>query len=281
MKYAIAPLRICLGGGGTDLPEFCREHGGFWVSGAINQHVIVSGPPTTTVRAPFSGCGLGSSGAYWAALCALEDLSGRQLARRAAALEMAEQAVGYQDAYISAYGGVRAFRFRPGGSWPEIAHSFSPRELRRAGLYLYHIGGTHRAERVLADQNEALRRGDVNVIALLRETMQIGQDVFSALASMRYEALGALFNQHWALKRRLGGQVSNDRVEECRRIARLAGATGVKLVGAGGGGFLLCQCPDGPDRVAEALRPLGARHVPFHFVALGARKITDDGADNE
>jgi D-glycero-alpha-D-manno-heptose-7-phosphate kinase len=223
--------------------------------------------------------GMGSSSSFTVGLLgALHALQGQasdaaRLAREACQVEIDRlgEPIGKQDQYIAAYGGLQFIRFLPDGTVsvdPVICDARLKRELQRR-LLLFHVGGARRAGDLLARQSARTQdnRG------ALRELCAIAVRMRDALASGRdLNEFGRLLDEAWRVKRSLDGAVSNGRIDDCHRRALEAGALGGKLLGAGGGGFLLFYCePHLHDRVRAELR--GLAEVPFGFDPHGAKVV--------
>lgn len=308
-----APLRISLGGGGTDLPSHFHRHGGLVVSAAIDRRVRVRIEALGTDRYRLShleeeecdhpsqirhpilraailrhgdgrslelssegdvppGTGLGSSGAY--AVCvvrALElghgrDLASAELAEAACAIELDDlgRTVGRQDQYAAAFGGVNAFGFAEDDS-VEVRSLSLPDRSRQAledNFLLFFTGQSRSAAEVLGEQVRRALAGDAELDANLRRTHQLAAACASALEAGDLEALAALMEENWKLKRgRLPGIVT-PRFEELRGLALEAGARAAVLTGAGAGGYLLAYVPD-PQALRAAMTRAGAPELPF------------------
>jgi D-glycero-alpha-D-manno-heptose-7-phosphate kinase len=306
-----APLRVALGGGGTDLAAYYREHGGLVVSTAIDRyvHMTVSSrfarryvlkhleweevDHPSEVRHPIlraalehhwdggavelasvgdapPGTGLGSSGAYAvcsiAALAALagRDLDRHQLAEAACHLEieLVGRAIGKQDQYAAAFGGVRAYEFRPDDTVEvrELALSERVRAALRDEFLLFFTGRARSAADILGagQSQDALHR-----------LKRLAADTCAALEADDLDALGELMEEHWEAKRlRSPGTVTPD-MEELRDRALRTGARGVISLGAGGGGFLAVYTPD-PPRTRAAL---DAAELPFGLDSEGCTTL--------
>jgi D-glycero-alpha-D-manno-heptose-7-phosphate kinase len=296
---ARAPLRVALGGGGTDLPSYYREHGGFVVSTAIDRYVHIvatagfqkryrlkhleweevddpaevrhpilrealahhwNGGPVelaSVADAP-PGTGLGSSGAY--AVCAIKalrrlaggDLAPAELAEEACHLEieLLGRSIGKQDQYAAAFGGARAYTFRP-DDCVEVRELELSDEVRRAlrdDFLLFFTGRERSASDVLAGQVA----GDARSRRALDRLRALAQETCAALEAGDLERCGMLMDEHWEAKReRAPGTVTND-MDALRERALEAGARGVISLGAGGGGFLLVYTSE-PERTRAAL----------------------------
>jgi D-glycero-alpha-D-manno-heptose-7-phosphate kinase len=318
---ARAPLRVALGGGGTDLPSYYREHGGLVVSTAIDRYVhmvVTSGfqrryrlkhleweevDDPGDVRHPIlrealghhwnggpvelasvsdapPGTGLGSSGAY--AVCAIKALRGLtgsdlppdELAEQACHLEidLLGRSIGKQDQYAAAFGGARAYTFRPDDS-VEVRELALPEHVKHAlrdEFLLFFTGRERSASDVLAGQvadDPRIRRALDRLFELARETT-------AALEGGDLERCGDLMQEHWEAKRERAPGTVTDEMEELRERALRAGARGVISLGAGGGGFLLVYTP-APGRTRAALD--GARELTFDLDAEGAVALESGG----
>jgi D-glycero-alpha-D-manno-heptose-7-phosphate kinase len=312
---ARAPLRISLGGGGSDLPSHFSEHGGFAVSATIDRHVhmLVSDAPGERYRlkhlehedvaaaddiehpilrvaigrhwngSPIDlastgdvapGTGLGSSGAY--AVCTLkalavaagEEATPADLAERACAIEIDDlgRTVGKQDQYAAAFGGVNAFTFARDGSVEvrPLAVSEDTIAALEERLILFDTGQRRSAAAILAGQVE--RSGESGLVANLGRAVELARDGAAALEAGELGRLGELMNAQWALKRERSPAASTDRVEQLREAALAGGASGAILMGAGGGGFVLCYSEQ-PNRVRAAV---DARELEFGLDLGGA-----------
>ena len=310
---ARAPLRITLGGGGTDLPSHYREHGGFVVSAAIDRRVHVTVGPATSdrmrlvhleweevedaaeIRHPIlraaigrhwngrpldlssvgdvpPGTGLGSSGAYTVcAVKALEVASGRdpspsELAEAACAIELGDlgRTVGKQDQYAAAYGGVNSYTFERDGTVAvrPLELSAETRGALRKRFLLFFTGQSRSAAEILADQVERTLAGDSELLENLMRTEEVARAGAAALEDGDLDRVGALMTEQWELKGRRLPQIATPRFERLRAAALEAGAAGVTMMGAGGGGFLLAYAPQ-RESVRAAMAAAGAPELTF------------------
>lgn len=224
---------------------------------------------------PSSGSGLGSSSSLTVGLLnALYAYRGmqvtnEQLAREACRIEidLCGKPIGKQDQYIAAYGGLRFFEFHADGSVAVDALTVDRQRLS-AGLMLFYTNMTRRADPILQEQkaNTDSRRDSLDGIRDL------------ALASRRaveardYDAIGDVLARNWAMKKQLAGGITNPEINAMVAKAQAGGATGCKICGAGGGGFLLTYCPpDRRDQLRSAMA--GYREMPFFLERLGSRVI--------
>jgi D-glycero-alpha-D-manno-heptose-7-phosphate kinase len=318
--FSRAPLRISLGGGGTDLPSYYREHGGFLVSGAIDKYAYMlthtvfqrryrmkyseleevdavseirhpilresllrhwSGSPLeiASVADVPAGTGMGSSGAYTVAL-----LKGLARARCTAITpgDLAESAceieidvlgepVGKQDPYVAAHGGICAYTFNPDGSVDVEPLELETTTLRRMRdqLLLFYTGEARSASHMLADQDTRSKAGDEKMLANLHRTKELGRQSYELLRAGRLEEYAELMHEHWEHKRRRSPGMSDGRIDMLYEIARRTGAIGGKLVGAGGGGFLLVYTLR-PEETRQAMAEENAQELAFDFEFSGA-----------
>ena len=314
------PLRIGLLGGGTDLPDYYREHGGRVLNCAIDKYVYVivkerfdddiyvnyskkeivtavedlehelvreamlmtgvaNGVEITTLAdIPSAGSGLGSSSAVTVGLLhALFAYRGRQvtaeeLAERACAIEIecCGKPIGKQDQYIAAFGGIRDIRFGPGDDVlaGELALSPAERWALQHQIMLFYTGITRSADTILAEQTANIEATRPQ-LDILRDLAGFGAD---RLRSGDIDALGGAIREGWEAKRKLASGVSNRQIDLAVTRALDAGASGAKLTGAGGGGFLLVICPMERQRaVRESL--VGMRELPVKLDRLGSRVV--------
>jgi D-glycero-alpha-D-manno-heptose-7-phosphate kinase len=311
-----APLRLSLGGGGTDLPSHYREHGGFVLSAAIDRHVHVlvstgfqsrfrlkhleweEVDAPAEVRHPIlraalerhwdggplelasvsdvpPGTGLGSSGAYGVAvLKALRpELDARQLAEAACEIEIEVlgRTVGKQDQYAAAHGGVCAYTFERDGA-VDVRRLTLPDSARRAlreQFLLFFTGAERSASELLSHQVTRTLAGDAATAANLERTAALARETCAALEAGEVGRFGELMDEQWEIKRARAPGAVTDEIEGLRTTARAAGAQGVMLMGAGGGGFLLVHTPD-PERTRAAMERSGAPELRFDLDLEGA-----------
>ncbi|MCI0703381.1 MAG: galactokinase [Planctomycetia bacterium] len=319
-----SPLRISLGGGGTDLPSYYREHTGFLVAAAIDRHVhiiinrsilpemilkysqtervtdvkdiqhplvreamrLVGMPAEGLEIAAMAdipaGTGLGSSGSFCTALLrALHALcdgnpSAAEIAEQACHIEIdrLKEPVGKQDQYIAAVGGVTCFRFNPDGHVeysPLRASSNTLRQLEQ-NLLLFFTGYTRSASEVLREQDTKTKSADKSMIENLHFIKDIGLKSKDALEGGDLRGFAELMNVHWRWKKKRSGNMSNSRIDEWYEFGMNNGGLGGKLIGAGGGGFLMFYTEE-RDRLCDAMAEAGLQDVPFRFDFQGTRVV--------
>ena len=319
-----SPLRISLGGGGTDLPSYYCEHGGFLVAAAIDKYVYLTlhrtfmpdlivkysklerVPAASQLKHPLireafallgmdgrsleltsmadipGGTGLGSSGSFTTALLKVLHASNKNLISPA---ELAEQAcqieidrlnepVGKQDPYISAVGGITVFTFQANGRVEYRPCRISEETLFNLedNLLLFFTGYARSASAILKDQDDRSKKSDQAMLDSLHFTKELGHESLQALESGNLEEFARLMDVHWKRKRARSSGMSNNQINEWYDHAMANGALGGKLIGAGGGGFLMFYAGE-KTRLRHAMREKGLREVRFHFDFEGTKVV--------
>ena len=239
---------------------------------------------TTLADIPSSGSGLGSSSAVTVGLLhALYAYTGRQVSAEELAegacrieIERCGKPIGKQDQYIAALGGIRDLRFGPGEdvSHEELGLSASERVALQQQMMLFYTGITRRADNILAEQNANVS-ATLPQLDLLRD---LAGFAVKRLRSGDVDAIGPALRESWEAKRKLASGVSNSQVDGAVTRALEAGASGVKLTGAGGGGFLVVLCPMERQRaVRESLADM--RELPIRLERSGSRVMLNVARD--
>ena len=239
---------------------------------------------TTLADIPSSGSGLGSSSAVTVGLLhALYAYTGRQVSAEELAegacrieIERCGKPIGKQDQYIAALGGIRDLRFGPGEdvSHEELGLSASERVALQQQMMLFYTGITRRADNILAEQNANVP-ATLPQLDLLRD---LAGFAVKRLRSGDVDAIGPALRESWEAKRKLASGVSNSQVDGAVTRALDAGASGVKLTGAGGGGFLVVLCPMERQRaVRESLADM--RELPIRLERFGSRVMLNVARD--
>jgi D-glycero-alpha-D-manno-heptose-7-phosphate kinase len=319
-----SPLRVTLGGGGTDLPSYSRRFGGFVITASIDKYVFV------TVTRPFvrgiylkysqlekvdepsqvqhriirealqlfdwdtpqieittladipAGTGLGSSGSFTTALLKALYAHRRRLLHPTELAELAcdieinklAEPVGKQDQYAAAFGGVTCFDFHPDDRVEArpLSLPYEPLHVLEDNLLLFFTGFARSAGSILQDQNVRTGADDGAMIENLHYVKELGILSRCALESQRLDEFGALMHEHWEHKKKRSAGMSNPQVDEWYELARRNGALGGKLVGAGGGGFLLFYASD-QGRLRAAMQKAGLQELRFRFDFEGTRVL--------
>jgi D-glycero-alpha-D-manno-heptose-7-phosphate kinase len=249
---------------------------------ALNLLNIEQGIEITSISdIPSQGTGLGSSSSYTVGLLnALYAYQGHmagaeRLAHEACHIEIerCEKPIGKQDQYIAAYGGLQYIRFNPDGSvfTDPIICSPKTRQRLQESLLLLYTGLTRKADNILAEQSNGTRN-DEGKRHSLKRLVCLADQLRDALSYDEIDAFGEILHEGWMEKRKLANGISNPQIDCWYEKARAAGAIGGKLLGAGGGGFLLFYAH--PDRHADICRALPElRPINFHFCPQGSKVI--------
>ena len=319
-----SPLRVSLGGGGTDLPSYYRKHSGFLIAAAIDKYVYITLHQTfqpglilkyskleqvaevDDVQHPIvrealrsvgvtephleitsmadipAGTGLGSRGSFTTAL--LKALHAyrknivhpQALAEQACSIEIDRlgEPIGKQDQYIAAYGGLTCFQFLPNGHVEACPLKITAETLYNLedNLLLFFTGYSRSASSILKDQDSRSKVSDKEMTDNLHFVKELGYQSQDALERGDLPKFGELMNVHWEHKKRRSGSMSNGDIDRWYDVAMENGALGGKLIGAGGGGFLMFYASDKP-RLRRALMQEGLREVRFRFDFEGTKVV--------
>lgn len=230
---------------------------------------------------PSQGTGLGSSSTYTVGLLnALYAHTGRhagaeRLAGEACQIEIERcgAPIGKQDQYIAAYGGLQHIQFNPDGTVftdPVICRPVT-RRLLQARLLMLYTGGTRQTADVLREQRANTERDEARRLSL-RRMVRLAHDLRVALTADDLDAFGAILHEGWMRKRELASGISNPQIDDWYVRGRAAGALGGKILGAGGGGFLLFYAPEERHKQILAALP-ELRPVPVHLEPQGSKII--------
>ena len=322
-----SPLRISLGGGGTDLPSYYEEHGGFLIAAAIDKYVYITLHKTfvddlivkysrlervehagllehpivreacallqmdgrsleiTSMADIPAGSGLGSSGSFTTALLkALHTYKKNivrpvEIAAQACQIELEKlhEPIGKQDQYIAAVGGVTSFHFLPGGKVEVIPVELAEETLfnLQDNLLLFFTGYTRSASKILQEQNDKTKSVDKAMVENLHFVKELGVQSKEALEAGNLREFAQLMDVHWQRKKERSGGMSNAQINEWYDFALANGALGGKLIGAGGGGFLMFYSEQ-TTRLRRAMREQGLREVRFRFDFEGTKIVAQD-----
>jgi D-glycero-alpha-D-manno-heptose-7-phosphate kinase len=175
--------------------------------------------------------------------------------------------VGKQDQYIAAYGGLLCQDYQPDESVQVAPLKLGQGAVREweESLMLFFIGQTRAAATLLADQKQRSESGDDAMTEALHATKALGRKIQVMLEGGQIDQFGALMHEHWMKKRERSAGMSSGRIDQLYGLARgEGGALGGKLVGAGGGGFLLFQTRD-RRRLREVMTAAGLAEMDFNF----------------
>lgn len=322
MIIARSPLRITLGGGGTDLPSYYQEHEGFLISAAIDKYVYITLHQTfeETILLKYSkfehvyeideiqhpiikealkmlkwdlksieicsmadipaGTGLGSSSSFTTALLrALHTMQGnivstRTLAEEACEIEMnrLHEPIGKQDQYIAAYGGLTCMNFHKDGYVWVDRLKISQETLYNLedNLILFFTGFSRSAGNILREQDDRSKDKDNNMIKNLDFVKDLGYQSKAAFERGDLNTFADIMNTHWEYKKKRSGGMSNPQIDEWYDYAMKNGALGGKVIGAGGGGFLMFYAND-KVKLRHAMAKTGMTEVRFRFEMEGSK----------
>lgn len=320
-----SPLRLSIGGGGTDLASYYREHEGFLVALAIDKHVYVSLQrllqhgillkysrlelvdtvadiqhpiireclsllevyenrlEITSVADIPSGTGLGSSGSFATALLkALHILHNRHvdpmtLAEQACHVEIDRlgEPIGKQDQYIAAYGGLTELTFHKDDTVTARSLPVPPSVIEdmHENLCLFFTGKTRAAGSILKEQNDRSHAADQGVIENLHRVKAMGYEIRDTFLKGDLGVWGEIMLEHWTAKKKRSSAMSTPQIDEAYETALANGAIGGKVVGAGGGGFLLFYADD-PRRLRNAMLKHGMPEVRVRMDIEGTRVLS-------
>jgi len=319
-----SPLRISLGGGGTDLPSYYRKHSGFLIAAAIDKYVYITLHQTfvqelivkysrlervgsvdevqhpiirealrlVEIQGPYleltsmadipAGTGLGSSGSFTTALLkALHTykknlMHPRDLAEQACHIELdlLNEPIGKQDQYIAAYGGLTCFQFLPNDqveAWPLKIDTETLYNLED-NLLLFFTGYSRSASSILKEQDDKSKQRDQSMVDNLHFVKELGYQSKDALETGDLRHFAELMHVHWEYKKQRSGAMSNADINTWYDLAMANGALGGKLIGAGGGGFLMFYAED-KARLRHAMARTSLREVRFRFDFEGTKVV--------
>ena len=325
MFISRAPLRISLGGGGTDLPSYYSKFGGFFISAAINKYtyVSVSKPYIEKIFLKYSkfeevekvldiknslireilleysekpnepievnsfadvpsGTGLGSSGCFTVTF--LRSLASfykkyptqRELAEIACKVEIErlKEPVGKQDQYISAFGGINSFEIDRSGkvTISPIPASADTLDELESNLLLFYTGQQRSASSILKDQEKRSSLSDKEIFENLHKTKELGKISFQLLKDSKLKQFALLMHEHWMNKRKRSSGMSNNFMDKVYDAAIDNGALGGKVVGAGGGGFLMFYT-ENKKTLREEMAKFKLKEMKFRFDYNGVQTL--------
>jgi D-glycero-alpha-D-manno-heptose-7-phosphate kinase len=233
-----------------------------------------------------ANCGLGTSSSFTVALLnALhtykkEFVSQKELAEEACHIEidMLGEPIGKQDQYIAAFGGVTCLTFGQNGEVLVEPLRVSPEtlDMLESNLHLFFTGKERQASEILSEQDQKSKVDDPAMISNLHQIKDIGLETRKYLEKGAVDEMGDLFNVHWEIKKKRSVKMTEPFIDECYEVARKSGALGGKLIGAGGGGFLMFYCNNGlKPKLVEAMTHMGLRWERFHFDFDGTKILVN------
>jgi len=327
MIVSRTPLRISLGGGGTDLPFYASKHGGSLITATINKYVYITASSRiqkniklnysqtevvervgdvkhplirealklteyedsieihSTAEIP-SGTGLGSSGAFTVGLLnALHYHRGDIVSKYKLAedsshiiMNILKEPCGKQDQYASAFGSLNHLKIDKKGRVTVTPVNITHDNLMKLekNLMMFYTGFTRSANEILGEQDEkARRKSEGDIFDFYHEIKRIGEDSLKCLEEGDLDSFGKLMHAHWEHKRKVSDKMSNKDIDRWYAIALKSGALGGKIIGAGGGGFLLLYASKNHGKIKKAMEKGGLVYTPFKFDFDGSRIVYD------
>ena len=324
MIISRSPLRISLGGGGTDIPSFYQKHDGFVMAAAINKYVYTSiiepyangfflkysslekvkninkikhpiirevllkyklnlkRIEITTLADIPSGTGLGSSGSFTNSLIkALYAFNNRsinteRLSEESCDIEInrLKNPVGKQDQYISAYGGIKNFVFKKNNK-VIVSNTKISRDAffeLEDNLLLFFTGFTRSSSTILKKQDADSKKNIHEMIENLKKIKKMGLEAKKLIENNDLKKYGELMNYHWKKKIERSKNITNKKINYIYEEALKSGAIGGKLVGAGGGGFLMFYAHD-KTSLRKKMLNLKVEELIFKFDTEGTKII--------
>ncbi len=319
-----SPLRLSMGGGGTDLESYYNKRGGYLVAAAINKYIYIAlhktynnnwiikysdtenpkkfdeikhpifreslkkytsfeqGLEITSFADIPGGTGLGSSSSFTTALIKglkflnLEEIAQNELAEAACQIEIdiLKEPIGKQDQYIASWGGIREFFFNKDGTVEnKILYKNADDLIEISNNFLLvYTGATRSASKILAEQKNKSESSDSNMLNNLDEVKKLGHEFSNLLKQKEFNEYGKLMLEHWKLKKQRSPNMTSKKIDEIFDLGILNGANGGKLVGAGGGGFILFQTNE-PNKLRTKFLNIGLKVVDFNVSPYGAEII--------
>jgi D-glycero-alpha-D-manno-heptose-7-phosphate kinase len=328
------PFRVTLGGGGTDLPSYYREHGGLIFAMGIDKYMYVMvNTPTIgrKLRLHYShsevvdhvselrhelarealrahgiehtfevgsiadlpaGTGLGSSSCYLVGLLnalhhARRDYVPLQALAEEAChieLEILKQPIGKQDQYMATYGGLTVLEIGRDGtvSVRQLRPSSSDVAEFVAHTHIYYTGSERDAREVLHDQNVAMqqKQGDdhARVSDSLHRIKELGYRIVEAIEASNFDLWGQLLDEHWQNKKKMSDKISLTKVDAIYdEVRERYGVLGGKIIGAGGGGFVMLYSPNHHAALERFMEQSGMPRLHYTIEPEGTKVITQMG----
>ena len=327
MIISRSPVRITLGGGGTDLPSYYSKYEGALIAAAIDKYTLVTahtrfdndiklnyskteivkdlneinhnifreslkllkikkGIELTSLSDLPSSSGLGTSGSFTIALLnALHTykkdfISQKQLAEEACYIEMEVlgEPIGKQDQYISSFGGITYFEFDKSGKVKvePVKMTEEARDELHNNIILFYTGITRSASNILKEQDSKSKNDENSTIETLHKIKEIGLETKKAFEKGDIDKFGGFLNEHWNIKKKLSGKISNPFIDECYNHAINNGALGGKIMGAGGGGFFMFYHNGNNNdktQFIKAMNTKGLKKMRFNFDFEGTKIV--------
>jgi len=232
-----------------------------------------------------AGTGMGSSGSYLVALLKAlhtfknEYVETQDLAEEACTIEIdrLKRPVGKQDQYMAAFGGITKLKINRNGEVQVKQLALEPAFVRdlESSLLIFYTGIRREGSLILKSQSQATEKNNERVIESLHLIKSIGQKIETALLKNDIYSFGKLMHEHWTSKRKLSASISSSRIDQLYELGIKNGALGGKIMGAGGGGFILFCCLENRNQLRTEMKKEGLAELFFHFDTEGAKVIAD------
>lgn len=322
MILSRAPVRISMGGGGTDLPSYYEKHGGFLLAASINKfvHIMLNKRFEDSIRLSYSkteivdnvkdiehrifresmkfanvkkqveivsiadvpsNCGLGTSSTFTVALLSAlfsynrDHKTLEEIAECACNIEinLLKEPIGKQDQYAATFGGFNAYTFNKDGTVEVDAVKISEGAMMelQSNMFLFYLNKNRSAGDILKHQNKKTKQKNTDVLNRLHKIKDIGLYTKKILEKNKIDEFGDLLHEHWLIKKGLSDKISDPFIDEAYETARNNGAIGGKVIGAGGGGFLMFYCPKEKTKLVAAMEKMGLKATWFAFEHEGVK----------
>ena len=323
MLIARSPLRISLGGGGTDLPSYYKKYGGFLIAATINKYVYISLAETfnkkfiikysnfeeeknisnikhplfretlrkMNVKTPLNisshadipaGTGMGSSGCFAVTLInALSCYQGKKFSKKELAemachieIDKLKEPVGKQDQYTAAFGGLNTYEFLEDGNVLIKKIKISKEKIKRLknNLIIFFTGYSRSSYKILQNQDSNTKSLNKLMLNNLHQIKKIGLESKKILENGDLNDFGRIMHEHWQYKKERSQFMTNKKIDFLYNFAIKNGALGGKLIGAGGGGFLLFYAND-TKLLQKKFAKLGFLRTDFEFDFEGSKLV--------
>jgi len=323
MLIARSPLRISLGGGGTDLPSYYKKYGGFLIAATINKYVYISLAETfnkkfiikysnfeeekkiTNIKHPLfretlrkmnvktplnisshadipAGTGMGSSGCFAVTLInALSCYQGKQLSKKKIAelacnieIDKLKEPAGKQDQYTAAFGGLNSYEFLCNGSVLIKKIKISKKNIKKLknNLIVFFTGYSRSSYKILQKQDSNTKIFDKSMLNNLHQVKKFGLESKKILENGNLNEIGKIMHEHWQYKKERSKYMTNNKIDHLYNVAINNGALGGKLIGAGGGGFLMFYS-ENISLIEKKFFNLGLKKLNFDFDFEGTKII--------
>lgn len=228
-----------------------------------------------------SNCGLGTSSTFTVALLSALSAYKRnhktlsELAESACNIEIniLKEPIGKQDQYAAAFGGFNSYTFHKNGEVTVEPVNISEGTLMelQSNIFLFYLNKNRSASAILKTQNKKTKENNTEILGRLHKIKEIGLQTKRLFDRNKIDEFGELLHEHWLLKKGLSDKISDEFIDEAYEVARKNGAIGGKVIGAGGGGFLLLYCPREKTKLLNGMKKIGLHPTWFAFEHEGVK----------